>query len=524
MLLGEMLEFSAARYPENLAIVDGDRRYTYREWDGRVNTVANALAELGIRKGDRVVQVVKNREENCAIHMACQKLGAVNTPINFRWASDEIEYCVNDAEAKLVVLEDATRESVLPARERFDSNPNLLFVGPEVPDEAYSFDEIVGAATSEPVKAAVEETHITFMLYTSGTTGRPKGVLRSQRAEYAATVGQIVHHRYGLGERTLGIMPLFHTMGIHSFTAMIALNGLYVAMQDWHPEGALKIIQDEKLTCLYLIPTLFHALVNDEAFGGYQTSSVSKLSYAGAQMLTPLIEDCMDKFEPEVFINHYGSTEVYIFASYPEPRKKPGCAGRAAFHTELRVVRADPEPVVGPEETLPPGETGEIIVRMCDDAFAEYYNRPEATAEAIRDGWYFTSDSGYIDEDGDLWVTGRVDDMIITGGENVYPVEVEDVLSGHPEVEDVAVVGLPDERWGQVVTAFIVPETPDLTEEDITEYCKNSTSLAQFKRPKKVVFVEEIPKSPVGKLLRRMLVEGEYEEIGAAGTESGEAK
>ena len=524
MILGEMLEFAAARYPENLAIIDGDRRYTYREWDNRVNTVANALKDLGISKGDRVVQVVKNREENCAIHMACQKLGAMNTPINFRWASDEIEYCVNDAEAKLVVFEEATRESVLPAHERFSSNPDLLFVGPDTPDGAYSFDEVVSAASSDRPDEVVEEEDITFMLYTSGTTGKPKGVLRSQRAEYAATVGQIVHHRYGLGERTLGVMPLFHTMGIHSFTAMIALNGLFVAMPDWDPQGALETIQTEELTCLYLIPTLFHGLVNDQNFGSYDTSTVTKLSYAGAPMQSSLLEDCNARFEPEVFVNHYGSTEVYIFATYPEPWEKPGCAGRAAFHTELRVVRADPEPVVGPDEVLPPGETGEIIVKMGDDAFTEYYNRPEATEESIRDGWYFVGDSGYIDEDGDLWVTGRVDDMIITGGENVYPVEVEDVLSQHSEVEEAAVVGLPDERWGQVVTAFVVPETLDLTEEDITEYFRDSTSLAQFKRPKKVVFVEEIPKSPVGKLLRRLLVEGEYQKIEAKKTESKEVR
>jgi 2-furoate---CoA ligase len=150
---------------------------------------------------------------------------------------------------------------------------------------------------------------------------------------------------------------------------------------------------------------------------------------------------------------------------------------------------------------------------LADDAFDGYYNRPEATEKAIRDGWYFTSDTGYLDDDGDLWVAGRVDDMINTGGENVYPVEVEDVLDKHPEVSEVAVVGLPDEKWGQAVTAFVVPERQELTEEDIRSYLKEDTSLARFKHPKKVVFVKELPKSPVGKLLRRLLVEGEYEEV-----------
>ena len=513
MILRDMLEFAAARYPEKLAMVDGDRRYTYGEWDERVNVVANALRGLGVSKGDRVVQVIKNREENCAIHMACQKLGAINAPINFRWASGEIEFCVNDAEARLVVVEEATAERVLSVRDEFESDPRVLFVGPGVPDGVDSFEEAVDAAEHTRPSEEVEETDISLMLYTSGTTGRPKGVPRSQRAEHAATIAHIVEHRYALGERTLGVMPLFHTMGMHSLTAMLALNGLFVAMPEWDAERALEVAEREQLTCLYLIPTLFHELVNHEAFERYNTSSVRKLGYAGASMLSALVERCIETFQPDVFVNHYGSTEVYIFATYPDPQKKPGCSGRAAFLTELRVVRADPKPVVGPDEVVSAGETGEIIVRLSDDAFDGYYNRPEATEKAIRDGWYFTSDTGYLDDDGDLWVAGRVDDMINTGGENVYPVEVEDVLDKHPEVSEVAVVGLPDEKWGQAVTAFVVPERQELTEEDIRSYLKEDTSLARFKHPKKVVFVKELPKSPVGKLLRRLLVEGEYEEV-----------
>ncbi|WP_273847554.1 class I adenylate-forming enzyme family protein [Rubrobacter calidifluminis] len=513
MILRDMLERAASRYPESLAVVDGERRYTYAEWNERVDSVACALRGLGVRKGDRVVQLLKNREENCAVHMACQKLGAINTPLNFRWAEEEVRYCLGDASPRVVLFEEATREVVLRAREGLGFEPVLLYVGEDPPEDALSFDEVIGAASGERPEENIEEEDIALMLYTSGTTGRPKGVLRSQRAEYAATVGQVIHHGYSLWERTLGCMPLYHTMGMHSLTSMISLNGLFVAMPDWDAGEALEIIERERISALYLIPTLFHDLVGSPGFDEHDTTSVKKLSYAGAPMLGPLVERCLESFDPEVFVNHYGSTEVYIFAVYPEPRKKPGCAGRAAFHTEIRVVRADPEPNVRPDEVVPQGETGEIIVRLCDDAYSGYYNRPEATARTIREGWHFTGDTGYIDEDGDLWVTGRVDDMIITGGENVYPVEVEEVISRHPGVEEVAVVGLPDERWGQAVTAFIVPAGEDLTPQEIDEHCRKSPSLARFKRPKRIVLVKELPKSPVGKLLRRRLLAGEYEEL-----------
>src|SRR5919199_1053829 len=173
MILRDMLEFAAARYPEKLAMVDGDRRYTYGEWDERVNAVANALRGLGVSKGDRIVQVIKNREENCAIHMACQKLGAINTPVNFRWTGDEIEYCVNDAEARVVVVEEATAETVLSVRDEFSSDPKMLFVGPDAPDGAASFEEAVDSAEHARPSTTIEETDTALMLYTAGTTGRP---------------------------------------------------------------------------------------------------------------------------------------------------------------------------------------------------------------------------------------------------------------------------------------------------------------------------------------------------------------
>jgi 2-furoate---CoA ligase len=219
-------------------------------------------------------------------------------------------------------------------------------------------------------------------------------------------------------------------------------------------------------------------------------------------------------FQPQVFVNHYGSTEIYTFSVRPDVHLKPGCAGRPGLHSALRVVAASTERRVGPEEIVPTGEKGEIIASLAsDEAFAGYWNRPAADAKALRDGWYFTGDMGYVDEAGDLFVSGRVDDMIISGGENIHPVEVEEVLARHPEVRDVAVVGLPDDKWGERVVAFVVPREAGLAAAALDHYCLQSPDLANFKRPRRIVFVEEIPKTASGKILRRLLRDGDYTEV-----------
>ena len=215
---------------------------------------------------------------------------------------------------------------------------------------------------------------------------------------------------------------------------------------------------------------------------------------------------CVKAFQPRVFVNHYGSTEIYTFSVRADVHLKPGCAGRPGIHSTLRVVTAASDRRVGPDEVVPASEKGEIIARLdSDEAFAGYWNRPDADATALRDGWYFTGDMGYVDADGELYVAGRVDDMIISGGENIHPVEVEEVLARHPDVRDVAVVGEPDERWGERVVAFVVPARRELTAEAIDHYCRESGALASFKRPRRIVFVADIPKTASGKILRRLL-------------------
>jgi 2-furoate---CoA ligase len=345
------------------------------------------------------------------------------------------------------------------------------------------------------------------MLYTSGTTARPKGVPRRQRAERAAALAHVAQNLYAHGERTLGVMPLYHTMGVRSLLAMSLIGGAFICLRRFDIEHALGLIDRERVSNLYLVPTLYHDLVHHPLFAGSDVSSVHKLGFAGAPMTDGLLKTLQAAFKPDLFVNHYGSSEIYTFTIDQNALAKPGSAGRAGINQMVRVVKLGARTV---GDIAAPGEEGEIIALLAgDESFEGYWQRPEADSKALREGWYFTGDTGFVDNDGDLFVTGRVDDMIITGGENVSPVEIESCLSLHAAVSEVAVVGLPDERWGKIVAAFIKRRAA-VEADDLDAYCRSS-GLANFKRPRRYVFVEEIPKSPVGKLLRRKLVAGEYQ-------------
>jgi 2-furoate---CoA ligase len=511
--LARLLEIAALRWPDAEAVVDGARRITYADLHARAVGLGAAFHRLGVGRGDRVLIALRNRLEHVLAYWALQTIGGVPTPVNFRFAAGEMRYVLQDSGARVVLFEADTAAAVQSAAEH-ESGLSLVFVGDaaRAPRGTLHFDDVTDDRTGGA--AAPAEGDLSLILYTSGTTGRPKGVPRTHRNHYAGAVAQALQCGYAWGERTLGVMPLYHTMGIHALTGMAAVNGCFVCQPEWSAARALTLIQRERISALYLIPTLFHDLVHAREFSRPAVETVTKLAYAGAPMLAALTEACVKAFAPQVFVNHYGSTEIYTFSVRPDVHDKPGCAGRPGLHAALRVVTASTERRVGPDEVVPPGEKGEIIASLAsDEAFAGYWNRPDADARALREGWYFTGDMGYLDADGELHVAGRVDDMIISGGENIHPVEVEEVLARHPLVRDVAVVGEPDERWGQRVVAFVVAAGPGLTAEALDAHCRTGGVLAPFKRPRRVVFVGEIPKTASGKILRRLLRDGQYSEI-----------
>ena len=501
MDIGRMLTWTADRYPGRVA-VGGPRPLTYRQWDARTNQLARALAGLGVRPGGTVAFLLAGGEPMASLHLAVAKLGAVAVPLSIRLGPSELAYCVGDAEPVLVIGDDTT-ERILGG---------ALTGGPPVKAR----EELDERARQEPdaeLAANTSPKDLSVILYTSGTTGRPKGVPRTHRAEHAATVAHVIQTQHRPGEVTLGVMPLFHTMGVRTLLASILVAGTWVPQARFDPEESLALIKRNNVSALYLVPTIYWSLLWTGSLP--QAWTVKRIAYAGAPMTPVLAEELTGALHPEVFVNHFGSTEIYTFTIGPDARTKPGCAGRAGVFSRVRLV--DP---LDPAAPVPPGTQGQVAVSMTSpEAFGGYRNRPDADARAIRDGWYLTGDLATEDDEGDLWVSGRVDDMINSGGENLYPDEIEAALARCPAVSAVVVVGLPDDRWGQAVTAFVVPARDFSAERSVAHvlaFARDGSGLPSVKRPKRYVAVDRIPTSAVGKILRRELTEGRYQPLAEA--------
>lgn len=508
MDLGSAFAVAVLRQPGQEAFVEGGRRVTYGDWYRQIKVVAGGLQEMGLRAGDHLVVVMRNRYEMATLYWACHMIGIIFTPVSWRASADEIKFCFEDAEAAAVAFDGASGGAAAQAAAGLKIDPGRVIIAADGKGEGRAFAQLLDARPiAGPV--GVSEFSTCLMLYTSGTTGRPKGVPRSHRNELTASISHIAQNQYRQGNSCLGVMPYFHTMGVRILLGMALLNGRMVCLPNYDPEEVLRLVAAERLTTLYLVPTMFHDVLRHPKFNSYDLSSLSRVGYAGMTMTPALIERCFEQLKPELFVNYYGSSEIYTFAYCDHLDRKPGCAGRAGMNQIIRVVSSSRDDDI--EIDLPPGVSGEIVASMnSPEAFKGYWKRPDADAKAIQGRWYRTGDLGKFDDDGELYVVGRVDDMIISGGENIFPEEVEDTLIRSKLVAGCAVVGMPDERLGTKVVAFIEPAVAGLGPEQFDEVCMNS-ELARFKRPKEYVLVKAIPRSASGKLLRRMLRSGEYE-------------
>jgi len=507
--IADMFEQTVSKYPGKEALYDvyRDLRWTYGEWDLQVNRLSNALAAAGVGKGDRVSVLLYNGYEFVTTYFACAKLGAVFNPINFRLKAPEIDYIVRDAAPTVLIFERALEGELADVAA---AHPGVAYwsTDDELPAFADGFHDNLRRASGERPARDVDEMDVCSVMYTSGTTGNPKGVLHRHRELLEQSAAMIAAMHYLDRDRGLIVNPLYHCGELHSgFFARVHIGAGNIVMRHFQAKQALELIERERVTTMVAVPTIWKMLLQED-LSEYDLGSLRYGMYGGEAMSPGMIADCLQQFGIEL-VQAYGMTEMgptislLTFSKKNPPLDKAGSAGKAVLNHEIRVVRFRDDGPSDPNDRLPEGEVGEIVVRgSC--AMAGYLNNPKATNDALAGGWYRTGDLGYFDGDGCLWVVDRKNNMIVSGGENIYPREVEQALSAHPAVREIAVVGAPDPKWGETVVAFVVKKS-EVSEVELDDFCKKH--VANYKRPRRYQFIDEIPRNGSGKVLYHILKE-----------------
>lgn len=498
--IGDWLRHHAAHRANHKAIIFNDLTFTYREFNSRVNQTATALDQLGVKQGDRVALLLLNSNAFLETLFACAKLGAIAVPINFRLSPAEINFILNDAQANVLLYHPVFKELFEPIRAESPVKHAILITeaGAETGSDLNYEDLLSNSADSEPETVVLQDDPL-MMMYTSGTTGKPKGALLSHgNVSWNAIHSLLSDMALQKQDIVLTVAPLFHIGGlaVNSLTAMY-IGATLILQAQFDPPDVLRTVEREGVNTLFLVPAMWQALTLVPDFDSYDLSRLRSLISGGSPCPIPVIEFFQKRGLR--FYEGFGMTEtcagVCILGDEDAVRKN-GSVGKPLMHEEMRIV--DPE-----GNDVAPGETGELVLRG-PNIFLEYWNRPDATEEAFQDGWFHTGDLARQDEEGFYYIVDRKKDMLISGGENVYPTEVEQVIYRHPKVQEVAVIGAPDERWGEVPMALIVPKPGEsLTLAELEEFCRDK--LARFKTPKHLVELDEMPRTATGKILKREL-------------------
>ena len=506
--LGEMLRLNASKYPDAICLMDDERSYTFPETNRRVNRLAHGLLELGLTKGDRVSVLLENCIEFVEIYLAAAKCGLVVNPINFRLVGPEVAYIVDHADSRALITGDEFCPTVDAIRDRLGKIDPARFINVGAERPGYrAFDSLLAGHSEVEPEVRVYPRDTWVLLYTSGTTGKPKGVLRSHESYVAFYLINAVDFDFRPGQRVLNVMPLCHVNTTYfSFNFTYIGGSMYVhPARGFDPLHILEIIDRAAINFISLVPTHYAMLleVPPEQRRRFDVSSINKLLCSSAPARMEHKKAIMEWFRGVALYEGYGSTEAGIVTTLmPDEQLTKVCSiGRESLGTDfVKVLDENKQPV-------PDGEIGEIYSRG-PMMFDGYYKAPEKTAAAFAGEWFSAGDMGYRDEDGYYFLVDRKNNLIITGGENVYPSEVENVLCGHPAVLDVAVIGLADDKWGEAVTAVVVcKQGQSADEQELRALCKEQ--LAGFKRPKKYTFIEadDMPRTATGKILHRLLRE-----------------
>ncbi len=506
MFVGELLTRAAKLYPNKTASIFKDIRLTYCQLNERTNSLANALKSIGVKPQDRVAVICHNSHNFLEVFFAIVKIGAVSTNLNWRLSPKELTFLIKDSEARIVFLSKHFEYLFEPLRQNLGNKVQFVTIDYSMP-ETLDYGVLVSDYSKKEPEVNVGYDDTVLQIYTSGTTGRPKGVMLSHKNIISNAVNTIIEMQWLRSTKFLSVLPIFH-IGLYSPLNCIFMGGTNIFLDKFDSEAVLSTINKEGVSRMGLAPVMFKFLLDYPDFDKFDLSSLEVITYAGAPMPLPLLRRAMKKFGC-AFYGSFGMTEMspimtilppedHLLYGTDHDKKKLRSVGRPILNVEVKVVDEN-------GSDCSPGVVGEII-GSGETVMKGYHNMPDATVECIRDGWYYTGDMGYMDEYGYLYIVDRKKDMIISGGENIYPKEVEDIIIQLDGVAEVAVIGVPDDTWGEAVKAIIVRKAgATLTEGDIIEHCKKN--IASYKKPKSVNFVEILPKNPTGKILKHKLRE-----------------
>ena len=508
----DFLSIAQAICPDRLSIVYGANRWTFAQTAERVQQLGSALVALGIRQGDRLGILQVNCPQYIEIYFAAASVGAILVPLNFRAKADELSYMINHAEAIILFVGNRYLDMVEGLRSQLPSVEQCIPLEGN-PRSMMAYDDLLRSSSADPTPHEIQDEDITILMYTSGTTGRPKGVPLRHSAFVSYVLENVDPPTPDVEERNLLTVPLYHIAGVQAMLAAIYGGRTLLLMSQFEVKEWLETIQRERATRAMLVPTMLKRVIDDPDFSHYDLSSLQVITYGAAPMPFEVIRKAIHVMPRVRFINAFGQTETAstITTLGPEDHRIEGTPqeqekklkrlassiGKPLPDVELRIIDEE-------GKTLPPFQAGEILARG-PRIMTGYWQDESKTAQVMTsDGWLHTGDMGWVDEDGYIYLAGRADDMIIRGGENISPEEVEKVLNTHPQVEESAVIGIQDAEWGQQPRAIVVLKKGEaVSAEEIMEYCQSR--LAGFKRPRSVVFVEALPRNPMGKTLRKNL-------------------
>lgn len=509
MNVGTLFTKSARTFPKRLTIAYGDDEWTYQQANDRINKLANGLTRLGIRKGENVAILLHNCPEFLETLFACFKAGIGTVPINFRLHPRECSFIIDNSEAVAVVLGDDFRDSLYALKHEMPRVKHTLCITDPLKG-MLQYEDLLKEQSQSFVDVDVERDDLAWLFYTSGTTGQPKGAMLTHHVLMMMTMNFFADMApLGPDDVILHAAPLSHGSGLYSLpnvakgAANIILHG-----KTFDPKTVFETIQRRKVTNMFMAPAMIKRLVTSPEIDQYDLSSLRCIHYGGAPIYVEDLKAAVRKLG-QVLVQLFGQAESPMTISYlrKEEHLLEGTEEEMKRLTSAGIPRTDVEVKIFDENDheLPPGEMGEIVVRG-EVVMKGYWRNPKATAETLRSGWLHTGDLGVMDDRGYVYILDRAKDMIISGGENIYSREIEDVILKHPAVHEVAVIGVPDETWGEAIKAIVaLKQGQKATQEEIITFCKKH--MASFKKPKSVEFIEEIPKNPYGKVLKRELRE-----------------